>query len=276
MDLIIKSLKLDINLLLTSKITFYKKIIFIIKKYIVITKNYIIGFNPGKSFTKIFGEKYFYNDKFEPAFLQSVYVDHSFLSNFIKENGIIIDVGANIGQFNFFCRNYLKASKVYSFEPIKNTFEVLKKNIPDNIYNMAISSQKNITMYISKDTSLLNSAISNDNINSEKQLVSTVRLDDVEKIKNEKYIDLLKIDTEGTELDVIKTGIETSKKSKYILIEVSGDRKSSGNAIELISFLYNYIPNIKLIQFGRKYLNKDTSIGACDVLFYNDSFDKII
>lgn len=275
MDLIIKSITLDIKLLLIPNILFYKKLVFIVIKYLVMIKNYTIGFRPGKSFIRVFGRKYFYNDKFEPAFLQSVYVDHSFLANFIRENGIVIDVGANVGQFNFFCRDYLRSSKVYSFEPVKSTFEVLKQNTQDHVYHMAVSSQKNMILYISKETSLLNSGILGDDINAEKQIVNSIRLDDIEEIKKEPHIDLLKIDTEGSELDVVKTGIETAQKSKYIFIEVSGDRKSSGNAIELISFLYACMPNIRLVQFGRKYLNKNTSIGACDVLFYNDSFNKI-
>ena len=270
MSLVFKSLKLDIAFLLMPHISLYHKLEFCIKKYITIAKNYTLGFTAGKSYVNIFGERFFYNDKFEPAFLQNIYVDHAFLANFIKPNSVIVDIGANIGQFNFFCKKFIKSSRVYSFEPIKSTFEVLKQNSPNFIFNLAISSQRDMTMYISKETSLLNSAIQSD-MDNKKEIVRTIGLDDVEEIKNEKMIDLLKIDTEGTELDVLKTGIHVLKKSKYILVEASANRKSLGNVIELITFLSTNIPSIRLVEIGRKYINKDKTIGAFDVLFFNET-----
>ncbi|MBM3206312.1 MAG: FkbM family methyltransferase [Candidatus Staskawiczbacteria bacterium] len=270
MILFLKSLILDIRFLIIPKINPYYKLEFILKKYYTISKNYTIGFTAGKSHVNILGESFFYNDKFEPAFLQNIYVDHAFLAKFIKPDSVIIDIGANIGQFNFFCKKFIKAYRVYSFEPIKSTFEVLKQNSPNYVYNLAISSQRDMTMYISKETSLLNSAMQSD-IDAKKEMVRTIGLDEVEEIKNEKSIDLLKIDTEGTELDVLKTGIHVLKKSKYILVEASANRKSLGNVIELITFLSTNIPSIRIVEIGRKYINKDKTIGAFDVLFFNET-----
>lgn len=46
--------------------------------------------------------------------------------------GVILDIGANIGNHSlFFCNEY-KAKKVYCFEPMEKTFSILKKNIEIN------------------------------------------------------------------------------------------------------------------------------------------------
>ena len=44
-------------------------------------------------------------------------------------------------------------------------------------------------------------------------------MDNFTKKKNLNKIDLLKIDTEGYELQAVKSGLKTLKKTKYLLIE---------------------------------------------------------
>ena len=51
------------------------------------------------------------------------------------------------------------------------------------------------------------------------EYIKTEKLDLFTKKRKLKKIDLLKIDTEGHELNVIKSGLKTLKKTKYLLIE---------------------------------------------------------
>lgn len=274
MKLLKRSLYLDFKFLFINNIYLYSKFLFIIKKYLLLAKNFTLGFKIGKSYINILGRKYFYNDNFGIAFLQSVYVDNAFLLNFINHNSIIVDIGANIGQFNFFCKNFLKALRVYSFEPVKDAFNTLQLNSPENTYNYAISSNKSEVLYVPKPTNLMASSIKK-NSDDFKEIVNGIRLDDVEDIKNEKFIDLLKIDTEGSELDVVRASIKTMKKSRYILVETSINRKSSGDIFSLFLLLKNHLPRLNLVFLGRLYTGEDGTLDACDVLFFNCDFNNL-
>lgn len=64
---------------------------------------------------------------------------------YIKENDIVLDLGANIGIFTNFASDS-GAKKVYSFEPVMQNFEMLLMNRPDNCdaHRMAITDTDNI------------------------------------------------------------------------------------------------------------------------------------
>jgi hypothetical protein len=47
------------------------------------------------------------------------------------EGKVVVDVGANIGDFSFFCA-FFSPKAVYAFEPMSHTFDVLKKSISEN------------------------------------------------------------------------------------------------------------------------------------------------
>lgn len=266
-NLILRSIQLDLQFLIIPKISFSDKILFIFSKYILILKNFVFGFKLGKSYIKIFSRKYFYDDKFGISFLQSLYVDNAFLKKYITRDGVVVDIGANVGQFNFFCKNYLKARKIYSFEPVKQTYKILTRNVEKNIYNYAITNKSSLHIYI-PNTSLAASnfqASKNDQI----EKVKCKKIDDIEEIQNESHIDLFKIDTEGSEYDVIQASRDIIKKSKYILIEVSITRKSSGTFLDTMTILKNIIPNVQLIYIGRYFENNGIT-EAVDMLFCNE------
>ena len=164
---------------------------------------------------------------------------------FLKKYRIftIIDGGAHKGEFINFIKKKLKDFEiVYTFEPQKNIFEILKINSNSSkifCYNYALSDSNdyrklkinNITStstfseineksywFIIKNL-LLSGRFKSSFINEEN--VKTITLDSFVKKNNIKKIDLLKIDTEGHDLNVLKGSNEIfkQKKVKLILIE---------------------------------------------------------
>lgn len=271
MKLIARSLQLDIEFVCLN-ITLFSKLEFIVKKYLLLIRNFLFGFQTGKSYLSLFGRKYYYDNVYGVAFLQCVYVDNFFLKEHISENSTIIDVGANVGQFYFFCKSLLHAKKVYSFEPIEQSFQLLKLGADesDNVYNFAVTTDSHLQMYIPK-TSLMASSIKAENPIYKTVFARGIGIDSIPEIKDEKIIDLFKIDTEGSEFDVIKVSRETLKKSKYILIETSVARVSSGDILNVFDFLKRLTPNIKILWIGRPYVFREGVVDAVDVFFYNDS-----
>lgn len=268
MNLLFRSLQLDFEFTLLQ-MPLQQKIEFLCKKYIILSSNLFLRVLFGSNNVKLFGKRYFFDDKYGIAVLQSTYTDNFFLKKFIKNNAIIVDIGANIGQFRFFSEHSLKAKRVYSFEPIKSTHDVLVKNFPKNSFNVAISTQKKLTFFIS-ELSVWASSLPQENNIAEENVVG-MRLDNIKELKNEKQIDLLKIDVEGAEEDVLKASKAMLKKSKFILIEISVDRKAATSIFSLLQILKTILPHVSLIRIGRSYNNPTThTTGAVDVLFKNN------
>jgi len=95
--------------------------------------------------------------------------------------------------------------------------------------------------------------------------VKGIDLNQCDLIK-ERLVDLLKIDAEGGECDVIKASEKLIKISKYVLIEASISRPSSGDIIELCHLLKGMDPSVKVITLGRIYCSGH-NIDAVDILF---------
>ena len=269
MNLFIRSLQLDIEFL-SLDLSLDDKIEFLWKKYLLLLRNIFLRFVFRNNYIALFGRKYFFDDKYGIAVLQSTYADNFLLKDFIKKNAVVVDIGANIGQFRFFCEHVLSAKRVYSFEPIRATYEVLRKNFPRNSYNFAISTQKKLTFFI-PGLSVWASSLPQEN-NVRKENVVGMRLDSIKELEKENKIDLLKIDVEGAEEDVLKASKTILKKSQFILIEVSIDRVATTDVFSLMQTLKTILPRVSLIRIGRSYNNPTThTTGAVDMLFKNNS-----
>ena len=164
------------------------------------------------------------------------------ISKFLQNRSIktIIDVGAHKGEFAQNALQIESVNKIIAFEPQKKIFSLLKEKFSDNdkvvLNNFALSEkvEKRI-MKINKmtATSTLNHEINDDSLyfkfksfllyqkNSiiDEEEIDTTTFDAFfnEEIFNENT--LLKIDTEGYELKVLKGSNQKIKEIKYVLIE---------------------------------------------------------
>jgi FkbM family methyltransferase len=121
----------------------------------------------------------------------------------------IFDVGANVGDWSIGASKKLKPKKVFAFEPIPNTYEMLTKNIG----NLEVFPQKialsdytgELEMNFSIEKSYLSSSISNADSSSFQKANCKVQTgDEFCNIFNIGIIDFLKIDTEGNDFRVLK------------------------------------------------------------------------
>jgi len=125
----------------------------------------------------------------------------------IKPNDVIIDIGAHIGLFTIYASQFSKNGEIYSFEPMKENFELLNKNIISNnlkkvkIFNLAVSnSNSSVTLFINNDESghsMFSQSSQNLMVNS----ISLKRIFDENQIE---FCNFLKLDCEGAEYEIIK------------------------------------------------------------------------
>jgi FkbM family methyltransferase len=138
----------------------------------------------------------------------------------------IFDIGANTGLYAILAAKEITTEMVYAFEPTPRIFGYLKRNAEVNSLNnikLELSALSNydgeIELYIpSGMIPTSSSTLKGFRKASEILKVPSIRLDTYCKKRDIKDIDLLKIDTEGTEHLVIEGGIETIKRDQPIII----------------------------------------------------------
>ena len=184
-----------------------------------------------------------------------------YMLRFLKEGMTFIDIGAHFGFFTLF-GSYLvgKNGKILSFEPIPSTYQQLQKNIVNysnnsnvEIYNYAAFSEETEVKFY--DYGLENSAynsifglrkMNNSLIRKNEIIVKARRIDDVLREKEIKKVNVIKIDTESSEIHVLKGMIETLSNYKPNIILEVGDFAINGvpKSKEIITWLkkVNYLP----------------------------------
>jgi FkbM family methyltransferase len=159
----------------------------------------------------------------------------------LSPNDVFVDVGAHIGSYTVPIAK--KVQKVIAFEPNKDTFELLTKNIELNhltnieAYKLAASKRRGVVSFMYEKESMYSKIIdynrstnvtaleenaksSDNNNNNNIHLVNTIDLDRI--LLKEDRVDWIKIDVEGHEMEVLEGAMQTIRVHKpKIIIEIS-------------------------------------------------------
>ena len=198
-----------------------------------------------------------------------------FIKLISKEINFSIDIGANVGKYTKLLLAETN-SEVIAFEPLPKAFEELKeieKNFSSrlNVYNFGIGNKNsNLELNYSTEKSELASFIQDldklsfvDSKNNKKIIVEVMTLDSFfkkyEQTYKEKEIDLLKIDTEGFELEVLNGASETliNKKPKFIQIEFNWHQLFREQTIYKFSKILSNYEVFKILPFGNSLIKVD-------------------
>jgi FkbM family methyltransferase len=133
-----------------------------------------------------------------------------FIKNVLKKAGVktCIDVGANIGGYSMPLIKYLDC-KVYAIEPSSSSFAQLQKNLQDKnvvLIKAALSDHEGMGTLFSRRTQSEKATLSPvlGEGSSIQEEVRVTTLDTVVQENSISEIDLIKIDTEGHELEVFR------------------------------------------------------------------------
>lgn len=185
------------------------------------------------------------------------------IKKFITETTIAIDIGANIGTHALFFAHLATKGRVFAFEPSKNTYNLLLKNIDGvgNIFpvNMAASNKCGTAMFYNA----IDNAYSGLKDTGKKPIVATenvltVSLDDFAGLFNLDRIDFIKIDVEGNEEAVIEGAIETLTRHKPVVFaEICGgenltpDPEKTINRVIGLGYAAYVIQGWNLVPFSK-------------------------
>jgi len=207
-----------------------------------------------------------------------------FLKEFLSSGDTFIDIGANIGLMSLHASKIVGDNgKVISFEPLPSTYEVLNKNIEINKCNnivaekFAIGSKNEFANFYDNLTINRGSA-SFFRRDDEKSChkITIKRLDDyLEENRFNRFVNCIKIDVEGWELEVLK-GAKTllsSKKAPACIIEYSKSHPTFGGKTQEIFTFFRSINKYRIfcLKLGKGTPSKLDMVQDINYLPYHDN-----
>lgn len=151
--------------------------------------------------------------------------DADIFFDLFKEDAIFFDIGSHVGFYSIVAAKKNPNSKIYSFEPIPDTFNLLKTNIflneLNNVYpfNVGLLDESKILHFFFNPTVSVNASARNllKNADVKEIPVKVIKLDEFFNARKMTGLDIIKCDVEGGEFLVFKGGIKTIAKYKPII-----------------------------------------------------------
>lgn len=138
----------------------------------------------------------------------------------LKNPKYILDAGGAIGDFSLFAHHLYPQAEIHVFEPNPRSFPLLQKNIETNnaknihAHNIALGKKTSYDFYIA--THNVRSSFIKDSYSDEKITVQAEPLSSY----TEQPVDMLKIDTEGGEIDILESASQKDlEKCKRVVCE---------------------------------------------------------
>jgi FkbM family methyltransferase len=158
--------------------------------------------------------------RYIPFIIDGIFVRNQYdVSDATIKDKIIIDAGANVGTFSILCA-ILGAKKIYAFEPVIGSCEMIRQNAKANgfdnieVINKALSNV-NTTSKI-KMTYAGDGGASLD-ANNPGRVFQDVEVTTVDTFLNGERADFIKMDVEGNEEQVLGGALQTIRKYLPIL-----------------------------------------------------------
>ena len=190
--------------------------------------------------------------------------DYDFQNIYFKEGDIVIDIGANVGMVSILLAKQFPFLKIYSFEPLKENYDNLLKNIELNNIPDGIITAENKA--VTKDGRLINMSINSSNkggsstadvistnsiMTKENCQIESITLEEIFKKYNINKLKLLKIDCEGSEYEILyNTNTNILNKIENLIGEFheNKDLTDEYDIDKLCDYVSKYIKNYKVTK----------------------------
>lgn len=193
--------------------------------------------------------------------LKDIFGEKTYDFKIIKNPKIILDCGANIGLGSLFFNMRFPEARIIAIEPEETNYELLCKNT-ENIKNiLALKTglwNKEVNLEI-KDIGLGKFGFIVEEVEEGKGIKSE-SINSLMLKYNIEFIDILKLDIEGSEKEVFEKNNEWLKKVGILVIELH-DRMKEGCAKSLFTALMNYdyvfeLSGENLIFYFKNYIEE--------------------
>lgn len=191
----------------------------------------------------------------------------------------ILDIGVHQGQFYNIARQIFPEAIFFLIEGNKDCEQFLKNLGPRYLIRMLGKEKGKGIFYKTKE----NPACSGESLyreitphfSEENVVKEEVEIYTIDTTFKEANFDLIKIDTQGSELDILMGGERIAKQAKGILLETSIERFNEGAPMyeDVVKFMDNY-GFVEKECLGENILTTDYNlkIHQRDILFINKDF----
>ena len=197
-----------------------------------------------------------------------------------RDSPACFDVGANEGQSIDIIRKIFKDPRIYAFEPSRESFRKLQSKCYGSealLHNFAFGSQNSREEFVNYEDSCLSSFLPLDDALEnrfrdvkvkQRETVDVRTIDWFVQQNRIDRIDLLKIDTQGYDLQVLRGAKESLKRGLIdnVLVELNFVKiyQNQSDAHQIWEFLSEN--DIHLVDYYEK-VRQNHTLGWCDALF---------
>jgi FkbM family methyltransferase len=206
------------------------------------------------------------------------------IAQFLKEDGVFIDIGANIGLYTLYASQVTnKNARIISFEPFSENFKTLSQNIALNdlsnvrLEKIAIGEKDGmVNLYYDEQDKNLGMVSTKPLEKGLKEEVKVVTLDSYLKDKAIAKIDLIKIDIEGFEYSAL-LGMKNTLATFYptLLIEILNHNVSSGQDSNCDSLLNDLGYKKYFIDDNGKLSENNVNLNRRNYIYTKQRLDNI-
>ncbi len=169
--------------------------------------------------------------------------------------GVALDIGANIGNHSIYFLKECNVKKVIAFEPVKQTFNILKRNIEINelqdnviLYNYGLGEMHSKARIVNYDLCNIGGTMLQNDENGGIEIFS------LDELELDEDIQFIKIDVEGFEEKVIRGALRTIEKNKPVMLIEAWDRSDT---------IYNIIKLLVPYGYDFQYIYEENYIFYC-------------
>ena len=193
----------------------------------------------------------------------------------------ILDIGANVGQFYNEIKNIFPNSYYYLIEGSESCEVVLETFNVDYSICLLSDTEKEVDFYIRKnEPRCTGNSIYRENTSfydDDQIIVEKKQTKTLSNLLNNQKFDLIKIDVQGSEIDIINGGLDIIKEAKGILMEVSLMEYNQNSPTK--EFVYKYMDNLgfKPVELIGNINHPLTyELIQQDILFLNKKYDNTL
>ena len=167
----------------------------------------------------VYGNAYLRDNFGDVTNLSGLWVDNVYGVTEVEGDGCILDVGANIGLFAAWVHRHNPERALFCFEPLPANAELVRRNCPEaTVLEYGLGRETSKIAVNVDDHGMMASHVEQP-WETRESFIEVKPLDEVAEDLGIGEVALLKMDTEGAEIDVLEGGRQTLARVARVVME---------------------------------------------------------